>query len=353
MRYRLLGRTGLFVSEICLGTMTWGGKGRFQIVGKLGLEDAKAQLRMAFDAGINFFDTADVYSEGESERLLGQAIRQLGLPREELVIATKARIRMGEGPNRVGLSRVNIMNAIDASLKRLSLDHVDLYQVHAVDFLTPMDETLRALDDLVRSGRVRHIGVSNHAAWQIMKALGISERNGWSRYESVQAYYSIAGRDLEREIVPLAHDQQLGILVWSPLAGGLLSGKFSADAQGPEGARRTSFDFPPVDRERTFRCVDAMRPIAQAHDVSVARVALAWTLQQSGITSVIVGAKSTEQLADNIAAGDLTLSDSEVALLDEASRLPPEYPGWMIAFQRRDREPGSAIRFETKRARES
>jgi len=352
MKYRLLGRTGLFVSEICLGTMTWGGVGRFQIVGKLGLEEAKAQLRMAFDAGINFFDTADVYSEGESERLLGQALRELGLPREELVIATKLRIRMGEGPNRVGLSRVNIMHAMDASLKRLGLDHVDLYQIHAVDFLTPMDETLRALEDLVRSGRVRHIGVSNHAAWQIMKALGISERMGWSRFESVQAYYSIAGRDLEREIVPLAQDQQLGILVWSPLAGGLLSGKFSADAQGPEGARRTSFDFPPVDRERAFRCVDAMRPIAHAHNVSVARVALAWTLQQPGITSVIIGAKSTEQLADNLAAGELTLSQSELAHLDEASRLPAEYPGWMIAFQRRDREPGSAIRFETKRAEE-
>lgn len=348
MNYRLLGRTGLFVSEICLGTMTWGGKGRFQIVGKLGLEDAKAQLRCAVDAGVNFIDTADVYSEGESERLLGAAIRELGLPREELVIATKVRIRMGEGPNRVGLSRVNILNALDASLKRLGLEHVDLYQVHAVDFLTPMEETLRALDDLARSGRVRHIGVSNHAAWQIMKALGISERHGWSRFEAIQAYYSIAGRDLEREIMPLALDQQLGILVWSPLAGGLLSGKFSADSQGPEGARRTTFDFPPVDRERAFRCVDAMRPIARAHGVSVARVALAWTLQQPGIASVIVGAKSVQQLEDNVAACTLRLSGDELSALDGASALPAEYPGWMIAFQRRDREPGAAIRFETR-----
>ncbi len=348
MNYRLLGRTGLFVSEICLGTMTWGGKGRFQIVGKLGLEDAKAQLRTAFDAGVNFVDTADVYSEGESERLLGAAIRELGLPREELVVATKVRIRMGEAPNRVGLSRVNIVNALDASLQRLGLDHVDLYQVHGVDFLTPMEETLRALEDMVRSGRVRHIGVSNHAAWQIMKALGISERRGWSRFESIQAYYSIAGRDLEREVVPLAQDQQLGILVWSPLAGGLLSGKFSADSHGPEGARRTTFDFPPVDRDRAFRCVDAMRPMAQAHGVSVARIALAWTLQQPGIASVIVGAKSVEQLQDNIASSDLRLSQDELAELDRASALPPEYPGWMIGFQRRDREPGSAIRFETR-----
>src|SRR5581483_11645475 len=242
MKYRLLGRTGLFVSEICLGTMTWGGKGRFAVVGKLCLDEAKAQLRAAFDAGVNFYDTADVYSEGESERLLGQAIRDLGLPREDLVIATKVRIRMGEGPNRVGLSRANILNAIDASLKRLGLAHVDLYQIHGVDFLTPMDETLRALEDLVRSGRVRYLGVSNHAAWQIMKALSISQRHDWSRFESIQAYYSIAGRDLEREIVPLALDQQLGILVWSPLAGGLLSGKFSADTSGPAGARRTTFD---------------------------------------------------------------------------------------------------------------
>ncbi len=348
MKYRLLGRTGLFVSEICLGTMTWGGIGRFQVVGKLGLDDAKAQLRAAFDAGVNFYDTANVYSEGESERLLGQAIREVGLPREELVIATKVRIRMGSGPNRVGLSRVNVFNEMDASLKRLGLDHVDLYQIHAVDFVTPMDETLRALEDLVRAGRVRHIGVSNHAAWQVMKALGISERHGWSRFESIQAYYSIAGRDLEREIVPLAQDQQLAILVWSPLAGGLLSGKFSADSSGPEGARRTTFDFPPVDRDRAFRCVDAMRPIAEAHGVSVARVALAWTLRQPGITSVIIGAKTGQQLMDNIAASDLELSAAELATLDEASKLPPEYPGWMIAFQRRDREPGTAIKFETK-----
>lgn len=350
MNYRLLGRTGLFVSEICLGTMTWGGIGRFAVVGQLSVDDAKAQLRAAFDAGVNFVDTADVYSEGESERILGRAIRDLGLPREELVVATKVRIRMGPGPNRVGLSRVNILNALDASLKRLALDHVDLYQVHAVDFLTPMDETLRALEDMVRSGRVRHIGASNHAAWQVMKAVGISAQHGWNRFESIQAYYSIAARDLEREIVPLAQDQQLGILVWSPLAGGLLSGKFSRDDAGPEGARRTTFDFPPVDRERAFRCVDTMRPIAQAHGVSVARVALAWTLRQPGITSVIVGAKSVAQLRDNIAASELALSDAQLTALDEASKLAPEYPGWMIAFQRRDREPGTAIKFETKPA---
>jgi aryl-alcohol dehydrogenase-like predicted oxidoreductase len=339
MRYRLLGRTGLYVSEICLGTMTYGGKGRWAPIGRLGLDEAQAQIKWAFDAGVNFIDTANVYSEGESEKLVGEALAKLALPREDLVIATKVRVRMGPAPNRVGLTKVHILNEAHTSLRRLRLDHIDLYQIHGVDQVTPLDETLRALEDLVRAGKVRYIGVSNHAAWQIMKALGISERQGGSRFESIQAYYSIAGRELEREIVPVARDQSLSILVWSPLAGGLLSGKFSQDAAGPDGARRTSFDFPPVDRERAFRCVDAMRPIAQAHGVSVARVALAWTLQKPGVTSVIIGAKSQEQLADNIAAAALTLSDEEMKRLDEVSALPREYPGWMFDRQLADRLP--------------
>jgi len=234
---------------------------------------------------------------------------------------------------------VHMMNELNASLQRLGLDHVDLYQIHGVDQVTPLEETLRTLEDMVRSGKVRHIGLSNHAAWQIMKGLGISERQGWNRFESVQAYYSIAGRELEREIVPAARDQGLSILVWSPLAGGLLSGKFAEGADGPDGARRTTFDFPPIDRPRAFRCVDVMRPIAQAHGVSVARVALAWVLQRPGITSVIVGAKTTEQLADNIAAADLQLSADEIARLDEVSVLPKEYPGWMFDRQLADRFP--------------
>ena len=339
MRYRLLGRTGLYVSEICLGTMTYVGKGRWEPIGQLGLDDAQAQIKSAFDAGVNFIDTANVYSEGESEKLVGQALARLGLPREDLVVATKVRVRMGSTPNRVGLTKVHIMNEAHASLRRLGLDHIDLYQIHGVDQVTPMDETLRALEDLVRAGKVRYIGVSNHAAWQIMKALGISERQAWSRFESVQAYYSIAGRELEREIVPVALDQQLSVLVWSPLAGGLLSGKFSQQASGPEGARRTTFDFPPVDRDRAFRCVEAMRPIAQDHGVSVARVALAWTLQRPGITSVIIGAKSQEQLADNLAAASLTLSDEEMQRLNEVSAIPREYPGWMFDRQLADRLP--------------
>jgi aryl-alcohol dehydrogenase-like predicted oxidoreductase len=340
MRYRLLGRTGLFVSEICLGAMTYGGKGRWEVVGRLGLADAQAQIKAAFDAGVNFIDTADVYSEGESESIVGNALAGLGLPREDLVIATKVRVRMGPGPNRVGLSRVHIMNEAHASLRRLGLEHIDLYQIHGVDQVTPMDETLRALEDLVRSGKVRYLGVSNHAAWQIMKALGISELQGWNRFQSIQAYYSIAGRDLEREIVPVALDQGLGVLVWSPLAGGLLSGKFSEAAAGPEGARRSTFDFPPVDRPRAFRCVEAMRPIAQTHGVSVARVALAWTLQRPAVTSVIVGAKTLDQLTDNLAAADLQLSEAECTTLEEVSRLPREYPGWMFDRQTQDRMPG-------------
>jgi aryl-alcohol dehydrogenase-like predicted oxidoreductase len=319
--------------------MTYGGKGRWEVVGRLGVAEAQAQIKAAFDAGVNFIDTANVYSEGESEKLVGQALASLGLPREDLVIATKVRVRMGPTPNRVGLSRVHIMHELDASLRRLKLDHVDLYQIHGVDQVTPLDETLRALEDVVRSGKVRHLGVSNHAAWQIMKALGISAQHDWNRLESVQAYYSIAGRELEREIVPMARDQGLSILVWSPLAGGLLSGKFSAGGAGPEGARRTTFDFPPVDRERVFRCVEAMRPMAQAHGVSVARVALAWVLAQPGVTSVIVGAKTQEQLMDNLAVAELRLSEAELRTLDEVSRLPREYPGWMFERQLADRLP--------------
>ena len=344
MRYRLLGRSGLLVSEICLGTMTYGGKGRWQPIGQLALAEVEAQIKAAFDAGVNFIDTADVYSEGDSEALVGQALANLGLPREQLVIASKVRIRMGPGPNQVGLSRGHILDGVNASLRRLQLDHLDLYQIHGQDLATPLEETLRALEDLVRSGKVRYLGVCNHAAWQMMKAVSISQQRGWNRFESVQAYYSLAGRELEREIVPMALDQGLGILVWSPLAGGLLSGKFAENDKGPNGARRTSFDFPPVDRPRAFRCVEAMRPIALAHGVSVARVALSWLLHQPGIASVIVGAKTKEQLADNVAATDLRLSAAELQSLDAASQLPPEYPGWVFDRQNRDRFPGGAIR---------
>lgn len=339
MKYRLLGRTGVYVSEIALGTMTWGGRGFWSAIGDLQLDAAKAQLTVALDQGVNLVDTADIYSEGMTERLLGTAIRDLGVDREDLVIATKARGRMGPGVNRVGLTRKHLMAAVDASLERLGLDYIDLYQVHGVDPVTPIEETLSALDDIVRSGKVRSIGLSNYPAWQIMQAIALAEARGLARFQSVQAYYSAAGRDLEREVVPLALDQGLGVLVWSPLAGGLLSGKFSADRTGPENARRTGFDFPPVDRQRAFAVVDRMRPMAEARGCSVARIALAWVLAQKGVTSVITGAKTLDQLQDNLAASSTVLTEEELAALDAVSRLPPEYPGWMLGFQAADRFP--------------
>ncbi|MFN8578574.1 MAG: aldo/keto reductase [Candidatus Sericytochromatia bacterium] len=336
MKYNLLGRTGLLVSEICLGTMTYGGKGFWENIGKLPQEAVDEQLKYSFDSGINFIDTANIYSFGESEKLVGQGIKNLGLPREELVIATKVRGRMSPSPNNVGLSRASIMTQVENSLKRLQTDYIDLYQIHGVDPLTPIDETLRALNDLVTSGKVRYLGLSNLAAWQIMKSLGVSDKNGWNRFESIQAFYSIASRDLELEIVPLAEDQNLSILVWSPLAGGLLSGKFSRE-HNPEGARRSSFDFPIVDKERAFNCVDKMKTIADEHGVSVARIALAWCLHQKKVTSIIIGAKTNEQLQDNISSTEIKLSESQLKELDEVSKLPPQYPDWMLKFQQGDR----------------
>ena len=333
MRYKLLGRTGLYVSELCLGAMTFGGKGFWGNMGKLQLDEVVPLLKASFEAGINFIDTANVYSFGESEILTGQAIKKLGLPRDELVIATKATGVMNELPNGRGHSRHHLMHEVDASLKRLQLDHIDLYQLHGVDPLTPIEEALETLNDLVRSGKVRAIGLCNMAAWQIMKALAISDKRNWTRFASLQAYYTIAGRDLERELIPLALDQGLGIMVWSPLAGGLLSGKFSAGDKGPEGARRASFDFPIVDKERAFRCIDAMRPIAERHEVSVAQVALAWLLRQTAVSTVIIGAKNLQQLRDNIASTRLQLDEEDLNILNEISKLPPEYPGWMMELQ--------------------
>ena len=335
MRYRLLGQTGLYVSELCLGTMTYGGNGGiWESIGKLQQHEVNEQVKAAFEAGVNFIDTANVYSYGRAESLLGQAIKDVGLPREQLIIATKATGIMNDTPNGRGQSRHHLFNEIDASLKRLQLDYVDLYQLHAFDPLTPFEESLSALTDLVRTGRVRYIGASNLAAWQLMKALGISERRQLAKFVSLQAYYTIAGRDLEREVIPLLNDQKLGLMVWSPLAGGLLSGKFkSADDKGPADARRASFDFPVVDRARVFRCLDAMRPMAERHGVSVAQVALAWLLAKPVVSSVIIGAKTLEQLKDNLAATRLQLPEADVAALDEVSQLPSEYPGWMLAFQ--------------------
>ena len=339
MRMKKLGNTGLIVSEICLGTMTFGGEsqGIWAAIGQLNQDAVTAIVRTAIERGVNFLDTADVYHAGRSETLTGQALKTLGVARDSIVVATKVLGRMGPGPNQTGLSRAHILHAVDESLKRLQLDYIDLYQIHGRDPVTPLEETLGALNDCVRAGKVRYIGLCNLAAWEITKALWISQREGFARFESVQAYYTLAGRDLEREIVPLALDQQLAILPWSPLAGGLLSGKFTRDGQGPQGARRLSFDFPPVDRDRLFNCIDAMRPIAESHGVSIARVALAYLLHKPHVTSVIIGAKTGEQLTDNLAATDLRLSGEEMSALDKVSALPAEYPGWMFERQGADR----------------
>lgn len=334
MRNHPLGRTGLFVSELCLGTMTFGGgEGIWGQIGSLQQAEAERLIGQALDAGVNFIDTADVYAGGKSELITGQALRALKVPRENVIVATKVFGEMGPAANSRGASRHHILDGVKASLKRLQLDHIDLYQIHGFDPATPIEETVRALDDLVRQGHVRYVGASNWAAWQIVKAHGIAERLRLARFESLQAYYTIAGRDLERELIPMLRSEGVGLMVWSPLAGGLLSGKFGRDHRGDEGSRRNTFDFPPVDRERAFACVDAMRPIAQARGVSVAQIAIAWLLHQPQVTTVIIGAKRPDQLADNLAATAVTLSDDELRQLDEVSRLPAEYPGWMLARQ--------------------
>ena len=358
MRYRKLSRTGLLVSEICMGAMTFGGEGGgvWKAIGQLPQDEVNEIVQTAFDAGVNFFDTANVYSNGLSEIMLGQAIDDLDLRRDELVIATKVfgrvsdflpqdadekdraeAARRDKMPNVSGLSRKHIFDSVEASLDRLGLDHIDLYQVHGTDPLTPIEETVEALNDLVRMGAVRYVGLCNMPAWLIMKAVAYAEHNRMARFESCQMYYSIAGRDLEREVVPMAVDQQLAILPWSPLAGGLLSGKYSRDGAGPNDARRTAFDFPPVDKERAWPVIDEMRRIGDAHGVSVARIALAWLLHKPHVTSVIIGARTQQQLLDNLAATEVKLSSDDLAALDRVSALPPEYPGWMLDRQGGDR----------------
>ncbi len=291
MKYNNLGNTGLLVSELCLGTMTFGGKGFWTAIGSLEQNKVDELVKGSIDAGINFIDTANVYSEGLSEEMTGKAIKNLGLQRHDLVLATKVRGRMAEGPNGAGLSRKHIMWQVEESLRRLDTDYIDLYQIHGFDPLTPLEGTLEALNELVRSGKVRHIGCSNLAAWHIMKALAYSERKNLARFVSLQAYYTIAGRDLERELIPLLEDQQLGLMVWSPLAGGLLSGKYRRDEKGPEGSRRADFDFPPVNKDKAFDILDVMHPMAEEKGISVARLALAWLLHQKAVSSVIIGAK--------------------------------------------------------------
>ena len=329
MKYRRLANTGIYVSELCLGAMTFGG---------LGQKEADALVHRSLDAGVNFFDTANVYSAGHSEEMLGTA---LGARRPDVILATKVRGKMGDGPNQIGLSRVHIMQACDASLRRLGTDYIDLYQIHGHDPVTDIQETLGALNDLVRAGKVRYIGCSNLTAWQLMKALGISRRQGLAEFISTQSYYSIAGRELEREIIPLLDDQGLGLLPWSPLAGGFLSGKFSRDGEDDPTARRTTFHFPPVDKTRAYDIIDVMREVANAHEASVAQIALAWLLHQAAVTSVIIGAKRLDQLDDNLGSIDVALGDDELERLNTVSALSPEYPGWMQSLQASERAPGT------------
>jgi len=347
MKYNQLGRTGLYVSEICLGTMTFGGNadaGMWKAIGALEQPVVDEIVGRALASGVNFFDTADVYSFGESERRLGQSLKNLGVARKDVIIATKVFGQMGAGPNDRGASRGHIMDSVKASLERLQTDHIDLYQIHGNDSITPIEETLRALDDLTREGLVRYVGVSNWAAWKVAKAVTYSEAKGLARFETLQAYYSIAGRDLERDLIPMLASERLGLMVWSPLAGGLLSGKFGPGSAAPNDARRATFDFPPVDKDRAWACIAVMREIGDAHGVSVARVALAWLLDKSHVMSVIIGAKTVDQLDDNLAAVDLTLTSEEVMRLDEVSALPSEYPGWMFERQGGGRVPSPFVK---------
>lgn len=338
MRYRQLGRTGLLVSELCFGTMNFGGEGKYRHLGNLGEVAAAELVEGALQAGINFFDSADVYSAGQSETLLGSTLRNIGARRSDVVIATKVFGEVGAGPNDRGASRSHILDGIRRSLDRLQLDYIDLYQVHGNDMLAPLDETLRALDDLVSQGLVRYVGVSNWPAWRLAQGVEVARNRGWARPETIQAYYSLVGRGIEREIVPLLRSEGLGLLVWSPLAGGLLTGKYGREKDATD-TRRHSFDFPPVDLDRAWPILDAMRPIAEAHETSVACVALAWLLAQPGVTSVIVGARRIDQLQANLKSPDLMLTDAEMTTLNQVSALPREYPGWMIEMQQAIRRP--------------
>ncbi|MDH2445340.1 aldo/keto reductase [Amnibacterium sp. CER49] len=327
MQYRRLGRSGLLVSTITLGTMGYGGTGWATPVGRIDVAGARRQVDLCLEAGVNLFDTADVYSNGLSEQILGEA---LGDRRDDVLIATKVRGGMGDGPNDEGLSRHHIIRAAEASLRRLNTDHIDLYQVHEWDGLTPLDETLSALDSLVQSGKVRYVGSSNYTGWQLMKALWTSDRGGYERFVSEQIYYSLQARDAENELVPIALDQELGILVWSPIAGGLLSGKYRRGQDAPEGTRRfEGWTEPPVhDEDRLYDTVDALVAIGEEHGVSAAQVALAYLLAKPAVTSVIVGARTEEQLQDNLAAARLELSAAEVDRLDAVSGVPLLYPYW-------------------------
>jgi aryl-alcohol dehydrogenase-like predicted oxidoreductase len=338
MKYNPLGNTGVLVSELCLGTMTFGGKSYWEAIGKLQQEEVNRLVKTSVDQGINFIDTANAYSEGLAEILFGKALKEVGINRQQIFIATKVRLRMGPGANQVGLSRLHIMDSVNDSLERLGLDHIDMLYIHGVDDLTPLEETMRGLEDVVRSGKVRYLGISNHPAWMMMKANGYAEKMGWTKFIASQNYYTIAGRDIEREIVPMAIDEDISIMPWSPLAGGFLSGKYTRSNE-KGGGRRDNFDFPPINKEKAYDIIDVLIEVGKNHNASAAQVAIAWLLQRPAITSVIIGAKKQEQLLDNIEATRLSLSHEELTQLNKISELPLEYPGWMLERQSMGRLP--------------
>lgn len=333
---RLLGRSGLKVSELCFGTMTFGGSSYWKNVGTTQQDEADELVNIAIDSGINFFDTADIYSDGQSEEILGKA---LGKKRKEIILATKVFGRMGKGPNDNGLSRHHIIEACNASLKRLGTDYIDLYQVHNFDHLTPLDETLAALDDLVHQGQVRYIGCSNYAGWQLMKALAISEKHNLEKFITLQSYYSLVARELEFELIPLCLDQGLGILPWSPLAGGFLTGKYRRGKPRPEAARRSIAEkqFLQFDEEKGFNIIDALEKIANNHNATISQAAINYLLRKPAISSVIIGARNKEQLSDLLRTTEWEMTLEEVQRLDEISKPPRIYPYWMQEFARRDR----------------
>jgi aryl-alcohol dehydrogenase-like predicted oxidoreductase len=338
MKYNLLADTGLLVSELCYGTMTFGGQGMWTAIGQTKQDEVNELMKTSFDSGINFYDTANIYSYGESETLLGQSIKDVGLNRDELVIASKVRGRMNDKPNSVGLSRYHIFNSVDQSLERLQMDHMDILYVHGVDKLTSIEEIMRTLNDVVAAGKVRYIAVCNWPAWMVMKAQAIAERNGWSKFVGLQYYYSLASRDIEREVVPLALDQNISIMPWSPLAGGFLTGKYKRETGKSDGSRRDDFDFPPIDKEKAYDIVDVLAEVAKNHDVSIAQVALAWVRVQQGVTSTIIGARRVDQLNDNIASVDIEFNDDELEMIENVSALAAEYPAWMVEVQSGDRK---------------
>jgi aryl-alcohol dehydrogenase-like predicted oxidoreductase len=340
MKYNQLGKTGVLVSELCLGTMTFGGKGYWKSIGEVPQNEVNQIVKTSVDAGINFIDTANGYSEGLSEMMLGKAIKELAIPRQQLVIATKVRLRMGSHANQVGLSRLHITDSVNDSLERLGLSHIDLLYIHGVDPITPIEETMRGLEDVVRSGKVRYIGVSNHPAWMMMKANAFADKMGYEKFVATQNYYSIACRDIEREIVPMSLSEGISIMPWSPLAGGFLSGKYTRTNEVAGDSRRDTFNFPPINKGKAYDIIDMMITIGHRHKVTVAQVALAWVLAQPGVTSVIIGAKNVAQLDDNICSVNLKLSTEELNQLNQVSEIEAEYPAWMVARQLQGRFPG-------------